>query len=581
MKISLKRLALGIASAGLLTIYGCGGGGGSGSGGASTVITGTAATGAAISGGTVAATCQSGTGTATTNADGTYSLTITNGTLPCLLRVTTSTGATLYSAVEAGSTMANITPLTQLVIANALGGDPATAFATGISSTNATNFSSTALAAAVSNVQTSLTALGIDISTIDPLKATLVAATDANAGNAQDQQIDGLMAALTGANLKIGDLTTILATASSTSAASAAVTSFATTNSISSSTLGSCPVARTGKYVYAAPGDTQLSPVNLNFQAMSGTDLTNNSAISIAAVANTPCAYTFTLANNVAVSVRVSASGLAAFGVGSTFSGAAATALSTSPVGLVVPIQTLPTFADMAGTWYAMHFAQPVGSTIYKNFYTKFVIAANGTATAYGCTGLGVCDTTTSINTFTFTRGADNLLTARSTIDPTNTQLALYRSPNGDLVALGVNTTASATWQRNYVVFSNRVSPFLTRAVGSTYSTWQWSIKNSGSGLMQDSANKTFTVNSVDTANNSFTRTSNDTTPVVDTIFLNTPQTGIGMIRRPAVTTPVAVKDIVGFTGVGWTISSSTFPDATTPSVGANNFVNISIHVVN
>ena len=51
MKITLKKLSLAIAGAGLLTIYGCGGGGGGTAAPTSLAISGTAATGAAISGG--------------------------------------------------------------------------------------------------------------------------------------------------------------------------------------------------------------------------------------------------------------------------------------------------------------------------------------------------------------------------------------------------------------------------------------------------------------------------------------------------------------------------------------------------
>ncbi len=149
MKFSISRFTLALASAGLVTLYGCGGGGGGGSTGSSLTITGTAATGAAIANGAVSVTCASGTGTATTNADGSYTVTITGGTAPCLLKATATDalGVTtnLYSAIETGQTVANITPLTQMVVAAALGADPATAFTAGVSGSTATNLSSASL----------------------------------------------------------------------------------------------------------------------------------------------------------------------------------------------------------------------------------------------------------------------------------------------------------------------------------------------------------------------------------------------------------------------------------------------------
>ena len=118
------------AAAVALSLAACGGDGGSSSGSTPPVeptltVSGTAATGAVISGGAVEAVCAAGTGTATTSATGTYSIVITNGSLPCALRVTTSDGSLLHSAAagDAGATSAtaNLSPLTELVIAQAIG----------------------------------------------------------------------------------------------------------------------------------------------------------------------------------------------------------------------------------------------------------------------------------------------------------------------------------------------------------------------------------------------------------------------------------------------------------------------------
>ncbi len=123
MKITLKRLALATASAGLLTIYGCGGGG-SGTA-ASTTFSGVAATGAPFVGGSVVVTDATGAtaGTATTGADGSYTLNFDPAkfTAPFVITVTGNIGnaeETLVSVQpSSGNATVNITPITNAIAA--------------------------------------------------------------------------------------------------------------------------------------------------------------------------------------------------------------------------------------------------------------------------------------------------------------------------------------------------------------------------------------------------------------------------------------------------------------------------------
>ena len=138
MHIKLTRLALGIASAGLLGLYGCGGGSSSSSNGGSTVTTptvpaptilsGVAATGAAFTDATVTVTDSTGAtvGTSTTiGADGTYSITLTVGAVAPFVLTATRSGAdgaseslvSVVSSVTGASATANITPITNLIAA--------------------------------------------------------------------------------------------------------------------------------------------------------------------------------------------------------------------------------------------------------------------------------------------------------------------------------------------------------------------------------------------------------------------------------------------------------------------------------
>jgi hypothetical protein len=92
-------------------VVACGGGGGSST---TMNVSGTAAVGKALDGATVSVTCASGTGSATTNASGSYTVSIQNGEGPCVL--TATKGSTVLRSVTAGEGVANITPLTHLLV---------------------------------------------------------------------------------------------------------------------------------------------------------------------------------------------------------------------------------------------------------------------------------------------------------------------------------------------------------------------------------------------------------------------------------------------------------------------------------
>lgn len=132
MNTSFKRLALAIASAGMLTIYGCGGG--------STVtpvtLSGVVATGAAFTDATVVVTDKTGAIVGTSSvvgANGTYSITLlATAVAPLVLTAsrTNTDGAveTMVSVVPASTTApatVNITPVTNLIASRlSSSGDP-------------------------------------------------------------------------------------------------------------------------------------------------------------------------------------------------------------------------------------------------------------------------------------------------------------------------------------------------------------------------------------------------------------------------------------------------------------------------
>jgi hypothetical protein len=187
----------------LMALTACGGGDG-----ANTItpsaptLTGLAATGAAITNAPVTARCLTGdplTGT-TDPVTGVFILPLSaTHTAPCMLEVVNGT-TKLYSVATAAGRV-NITPATDLVVANALKGSPEAVFA---GFNKATSDSLLAgLAAAKTYVKNQLKAVtGVDY-TGDPIADVLVV------GDADDQVLDKLGAALLGAKKFITDLRTV------------------------------------------------------------------------------------------------------------------------------------------------------------------------------------------------------------------------------------------------------------------------------------------------------------------------------------------------------------------------------------
>ncbi|MDO8252265.1 MAG: hypothetical protein Q7T78_21470 [Rhodoferax sp.] len=207
--IQMKILAV-ILSSWLLVA--CGGGGGSSVTVTASVATGnftvsgTAATGKALAGAIINAKCVVGTGSATTNADGTYSLVVLGGKLPCLLQITDPADGSKLHTVATGngiSMTANMTPLTEMLVARLLRNDPFRFFSDFDAVVAASTITSTAVLAAQTDVGTILIGT-VDTSSLGDFIATaLKAATSDNlsGGDAQDRMLDALGGKISGAQL--------------------------------------------------------------------------------------------------------------------------------------------------------------------------------------------------------------------------------------------------------------------------------------------------------------------------------------------------------------------------------------------
>ena len=172
---------------------------GSGGGGITPfqTITGLAATGAAIASTAVTAKCAAGPSVSgTTGADGTFTLELSGGqTLPCMVQVKST--VPLHGFAAAAGRI-NITPLSDLVITNALGSDPATAFGS-FDATKAAAINA-GLAAAKTYVQAQVQALTGGTPSIDLLTGVFAV------GDANDALLLNLKTALAAADKSLTDL---------------------------------------------------------------------------------------------------------------------------------------------------------------------------------------------------------------------------------------------------------------------------------------------------------------------------------------------------------------------------------------
>lgn len=281
MKLTLKRLSLAIAGAGLLTIYGCGGGSSAGGEVATPValFTGTAATGAALANAPVTIMNSAGnspcveTSISTTEL-GSYTCTLKAGEIaPFFIKITDPTGqnAPLVSIATqtpaAGTPLTvNATPLTTAIIAQLNNGDALGVF-------DSRTFVAADLATATANVLAQLAPVLAAIGTpagYNPFTTSITAATSANTGNTADQVLDMVKVGTDPSTGKLAFSTitdptpVLLATASSAGATVAAPTTSASELSqaaqIAAQTLANCFALPTAQRVLAT--DTTIAAAN-------------------------------------------------------------------------------------------------------------------------------------------------------------------------------------------------------------------------------------------------------------------------------------------------------------------------------
>lgn len=507
----------------------CGGGGGDSAPAVTTTkISGTAAVGAAVPNATVLAKCATGSGSATTAANGTFTVSIDNAVRPCVLSVPATapdgSAMTLHSIVEAGTgtaPVANITPLTELVVAALANGDTNAFFS---------NFDGAAQARVTpANVTTALASLVttlkpvLDLSNVDPIKAQLVAANGANAGNALDQLLDRL-----GEQLKKAQTTLAqLSAAVGNNAGAAAIQTILQTAS------ETCSGLRTGDYLAATP--IGVLPVHVDATTLTLTQPNGQGGtLSVQLVPFPQQACRFTASAGGAVSdIQVSPSGVM---LARNVPGQGSPAVLPN---LVVPAQSL-SVADLAGNWNALGFETSGGT--YQPTRVKLTFGADGKALAGAdCAGLDSCTSwpANELPRLSAQPGGGFALT-----DSFGTAyVAAFKGTDGQVSAVISSASGLIVGAKQVV----RPMP----VVGAKSSYWDLTFfgdlsVNVGAGATE--------ITAVDAASSTYTRKRNDNR--VDTWVQNKPADGL-RYRAPSSDTTIreGISLVLGNTGVAVMIS--------------------------
>lgn len=491
---------------------------------ASLKISGTAAVGAALANATVTAKCATGSGSATTATNGTFTVSIDNAVRPCLLSVPGPDNTTLHSVVEAGTgttPVANITPLTELITVLLAKGDT-NAFFNGFNANSQALLTPANISAALANLVATLSTV-INLSNVDPIKAQLVAANGGNAGNALDQLLDQLGAQLKKAQTSLA----ALSAAMGNNAGAAAIQTILKTASTS------CVGLRTGDYLAATPGGVQTAHVDATTLMLTQGDGQGGTlSVQFVPVGGEACRFSASVMGSVS-DIQVSQSGVML--VRNVSNPGNQRFLPT----VIVPAQAL-TLADLAGNWNALGFEMDSGR--YVPTRIKMTIGADGKATTGAdCTGVDNCSSwpANELPALSAVAGGGFKLT-----DSTGTAyVAPFKGTDG--VVTAVIATA------NGLIVGSTQGARALPVVGSKNSYWDLTVFND---LTVNTDMASTEIQSIDAATNSYTRRRNDGR--VDTWVQNKPANGL-RYRAPVIdnSSRESISLVLGNTGVGISIS--------------------------
>jgi hypothetical protein len=569
MKHSLSAIAATLS----LLLAACGGGS-SGSAGSSTTpsvaasltLTGVVAQGAAIANTSVSAKCASGTGSATTASDGRYTLTVSSGTLPCVLEA--ANGSTPLHSVATGSgssATAQITPLTELLVAQLTGQTPATYYSS--TTTLASDVTSSKVSAAQAAVIATLSAAGLSTSALSEL---VTGSLSAGSNTGYDGVLEALQTTLNATGTSLSTLTsTVAALAEGASGASSSTANLTLpADLLLRAKASNCDALRSTTYravMSHRNGAAAVVHFSVDTAKQLITDLDNGGTEIWTPNGN--CRYTSSLGHDIVVSP-------AGVIVARLSSSATANDTSNTYYLLVgVPEQT-HTLAEVAGTWNTIGLDTDDSASSWYAYYATATVTATGartinTACQYAATtATKACATGTSPNaTFAVaTSGGGFLATATSGNDVE--RVYLYRSGSGDLFFINANqSTRDVAAGDGSISFGTLQRSVSLPSVANVNKNWNVTISTANQLSGSAIESMTHTVQSVDSSAGSFTRLSGTSGGAThsETININTPLTGFSSrVGAAGVSTSdgstTTVREFVSFKAAGMGLSVNYLP---------------------
>ncbi len=518
---------------------------------ASITLGGTAATGAGLGGAAIDVKCQAGMGSTTTQASGAYTVSITGGTFPCLARATATDGTVLISVAVSGaggSATANITPVTQLVVANLAAGDPAAYFGS-FDANAAAAVSAVQVQGAVTAVVGLLKAGGVDFSAVgDLLGGGLVVASGSASGYAYDQALVALQTSLTQSGTTLAALTTAVATQATGATAAGAPTSSSAASlppeMLLKPAAASCPALRSGSYRMIVPTPNagladQTGLLQLDASSLAVT-YTDGSTGSLAADGG--CQFSDDAGKT---TVAVSQAGVLV-----------ARSLLDGTSNAFHPVVGFPaqshTLAELAGTWNLIGLERSDTGSGYTGVAGTFTLDAAGTMSdvsyckndgTWGLAGADCAAVTTGMPSLRANAdGGFDALDAGATT--ASGRVFAYRAGNGDLMAVAVDGDGSLS-------FYTRQRSNALLAVGFSSSSWNF-YSNANLRVPGAVDSTSYVVSSVDAAAGVFVRAQTATGYTrPETIHINNPRQGYNhRVAETVQTTDGASSNVVEWTAL-------------------------------
>lgn len=455
---------------------------------------------------------------------------------------------------SAGTTSAvvNLTPITELIMAHAVGATstPSAVFVSNMTppTTAVTNLPSSIVS--VANSLKTATNSSVDFSGSDPVTKPFRAATSSTAGDEMDGKIDALMNTLRAANQSVSDISNTLV-ASSASSTDTLTNALARLPSL-------CPYAHSGNYQFVSQSggyttiaiDLEAKKVTVADNSWGGTGgaTETNAFIWInQAKCQGVTLMTPTSSSSSGKQFVFSKGGVIVAVTGSSASASASAPFLASPIStsntpstsfssdfsLGFPVQRIP-LTSMPNTFSTVEYdtPAPTGARYPATFWGVYKLDANGNLTCLENTNPDICAARSGI----VTANADGTFNLKITNAKTSTswhnKLFVYRAPDGQILFTGSIANSGG------MVIGSVQNPLVAPTAATKVNTWEVKLTTSNTTNASDTTVETYSQTQTPLDSASYTRrylTKNGAAyDWVDTFIVNSPTTGFR--KRPALT---------------------------------------------